>query len=166
MGAQSARIGDMLRKHVERAMKMLALEIDRNLRRVTPVDTGHARRNWVPSVGQPHAGEVDNNQAHAQGVSEVLAYKLASGEPIWVANATPYILSLNYGHSKQAPAAFVEFAIDQALLTVKSKGTQLDVDSMRAANARNAMQTLDRAGGYGAEGAGNLASAYSPFGDE
>lgn len=156
MGAQSARIGAALRNHVERAMKMLALEVDRQLRKLTPVDTGHARRNWVPSVGSPNTGEVEGDGAHAEGIARVLSYKLTEGS-IWVANAVPYIRALNYGHSKQAPVGFVEMAIDLALQAVQEKqsGTSVDLSSMRG-------ELRSQVGG---EAAGNVASAYSPFGD-
>lgn len=157
MGKQAAAIGDRLRKEVAGVCKMLALEIDKELRRATPVDTGHARRNWVPSVGQPFTSEVSDDSAHASGVSQVIAYQLAQGA-LWVANSVPYIRALNYGHSTQAPAGFVERAVDIAIQKVQSKvkSTAVDLTAFRASFA-------SAVGGAGAE---NLASAYSPFGDE
>jgi hypothetical protein len=130
---------------------MLALEIDKELRRSTPVDTGHARRNWVPSVGTPNTSIAADDTASAAGVAAVLAYKLESGS-LWVANVVPYIRSLNYGHSQQAPAGFVERAIDMAMAAVERKGG--DVTTMRK-------QFQDEVGG---SAAGNVAGAYSPFG--
>jgi len=150
MGQQSARIGAALRSTAQRVCIALALEIDRELRLATPVDTGHARRNWVPSVGQPHQGAVQDDSAHAQGIAAVLAYELASGA-LWVANAVPYIRALNYGHSQQAPAGFVERAIDLAMATVSRKFGHLT--EMRTAFRQEV-------GGMAAE---NIASAYSPF---
>lgn len=171
MGAHSARIKASLDRKIAAAAKALTLEIDKNLRRVTPVDTGHARANWVPSVGTPHSAEVEvtnktGSGEHAAGVSKVLAYKLGDG-PLFVSNNVPYIRRLNYGHSKQAPAGFIEFAVDQAIVKLRSKlGEYLDFDSVDAANRASATATLDRAGGFGAQGAENLASAYSPFGGD
>jgi hypothetical protein len=130
---------------------MLALEIDKELRRATPVDTGHARRNWVPSVGTPNTSIAADDTASAAGVAAVLAYKLESGS-LWVANVVPYIRSLNYGHSQQSPAGFVERAIDMAMAAVERKGG--DVTTMRK-------QFQDEVGG---NAAGNVAGAYSPFG--
>lgn len=156
MGKQAAAIGERLRKEVATAMKALALEIDKELRRNTPVDTGHARRNWVPSVVQPFAGVAADNTAHAIGVSEVLAYVLST-DPLWVANNVPYIRALNYGHSKQKPAGFVELAVDVAMQRVQAKfAGRIDLTEARS-RFRSAV---------GGEGAENLASAYSPFGDD
>jgi hypothetical protein len=133
---------------------MLALEIDKELRKATPVDTGHARRNWVPSVGEPHEGVVTSEAAHAAGVAAVVAYELASGS-LWVSNSVPYIRRLNYGHSQQAPAGFVERAIALALRAVETRTKDKGISAMRE-------QYESELGGAAAE---NLASAYSPFGD-
>jgi len=61
------------------------------LRRITPVDTGYARSRW-------------------KNKKNLL---LPGGEII---NDTPYINRLNAGHSKQAPALFIERALLAAKL--------------------------------------------------
>lgn len=157
MPSQAAAIGERLRREVANVCKMIALEIDKELRRTTPVDTGHARRNWVPSVGEPVRIEAKDDQAHADGVAAVLSYQLADGA-LWIANNVPYIRRLNYGHSSQAPVGFVEAAIDRALAKVagKIKSTAIDVTAMRAS-------FQSEVGGSAAE---NLASAYDPFGGD
>jgi hypothetical protein len=174
VGEQSRRVGEAIRKRIELAAKALVLEIDKNLRKATPVDTGHARANWVPAVGAPHRAQASavkvastiGSSEHAAGVQHVLAYKLEQGA-LFVSNNVPYIRSLNYGHSQQAPAGFIEFAVDQALQTLRADlAKHLDIDGMRSANTASAFATLDKVGGFGAQGAENLAEAYSPFGDD
>lgn len=160
MGAQSARIGDALRKRVTDVLKMLALEIDRQLRRNTPVDTGHAKRNWVPSVTEPNRVEVNDESAHAAGISQVLSYTLDHG-PLWVANCVPYIRALNYGHSKQRPAGFVELAIDTAFVVVRERLAAKGRSTEQLDQLHRAFQSS-----VGGDVADNLASAYSPFGDD
>lgn len=160
MGKQAAAIGARIRKHITSAAIMLALEIDKELRRNTPVDTGHAKRNWVPSVGEPNRVEVKDDSAHAQGVAEVLAYKLGDG-PLWVATMVGYVRFLNYGSSSQRAAGWIERAIDVAFVKVKAKlaragKTDFDIDSLHAEYRSE----------VGGEGAANLASAYSPFGGD
>jgi hypothetical protein len=157
MGAQAARIGEALRKEIEGVCKMLTLEIARELKRATPVDTGHARRNWIPSVGEPNAIEAQDDAAYKAGVAQVVAYTLSQGA-LWVANVVPYIKYLNYGSSTKAPAGFIEMSIDLALQTVERKytGKAIDVSAIRA----NVQSSL------GGDAAENLAGAYSPFGDE
>lgn len=156
MGVHSARIGAELRAHVTRAVKMLALEIDRQLRIATPVDTGNARWNWISSVGAPNSNEADGPGPHAAGIQAVLSYELASGA-LWIANCVPYIRRLNDGWSQQAPSGFVERAIDQALTAVRQKlaaqGSAVDFSELQS-SFRDAV---------GGEAAGNLAGAYSPL---
>ncbi len=157
MGRQSKAIGENLRKATERVVTSIVLDIDANLRRSparggTPVDTGHARANWVPSVGAAHAAVVQGNGAHEAGVGAVLAYKLGDGA-CWISNAVPYIQALNDGHSAQQPAGFIERAIDEALAKARQK----------FGNQRISIDTVEN---LGAELATNLAGAYSPFGGD
>lgn len=151
-GKQAKAIGNQLRAAAADIVKATILEIDANLREVTPVDTGHARANWVSSIGSPHSGE-DTGAAQAAGVVGVLAYKLEDG-PAWETNNVPYIAALNDGHSAQAPALFVEYAVDKAFATMQMKFGSRAIP-------------IEKFQSYvGAVGAANMASAYSPFGDD
>ncbi len=150
---QASGIGAQLRKQVAKAAKALILEIDSELRKSTPVDTGHARANWVPSVGQPHTGESQGDTAHSAGVGQVIGYQLEMG-PMFVSNGVSYIQNLNYGSSRKAPAMFVESAVDRALTKIEAKygagAVGFSRDEFRSE--------------VGAAGAENLASAYNPLG--
>lgn len=142
---------------IERAAKALILEINRELRKRgtgTPVDTGHARANWIPSVGQPNTTEAPGtSSAEAQaGAAVVASFKLGQGK-LFLSNVVPYIRRLNEGHSTQAPPLFVESCVIRAMATIKAK---LGVDFGIAAAASE----------VGSAGAENMASAYSPFGDD
>lgn len=124
----------------------LALNVDANLRESpplgTPVDTGWARANWVPSVGAPFTGKADQReptpaqlakrqQDQTQGGNAVLAWKPADGA-IFVTNNVPYIQPLNDGHSPQSPPGFVQKAIEVAIKETYSAGAS------KAARARRA----------------------------
>jgi hypothetical protein len=152
MGAQSERIGAQLRKEIETACKALVLEINRELRKATPVDTGNARAHWVPSVGSPFAGAADG-ASYQQGVATVLSFKLGDGV-LYVSNNVPYIRRLNEGHSRQAPALFIEAAVDRAFAKVEAKY-----------QGRIKLGRAQFVSAGGAESAQNLAEAYSPFAD-
>lgn len=109
---------------VERVVIALSLNVVANLVAApseggTPVDTGWARANWVPSVGQPFAGLAGSRNAvsfgeQAAGQAAVLGYRLSQGRA-FVVNGVPYILRLNDGHSPQADPGFIERAIDKAV---------------------------------------------------
>lgn len=114
---------------IEQIIKKLVLDIVANLQAApseggTPVLTGWARVNWVPNIGsaldttagtraQAEAGQLSG--ASAAGVAQVATeYKLARG-PIHITNNVPYILKLDAGSSKQAPAGFVRRGIIKAI---------------------------------------------------
>ena len=110
-----------LEQAVERVIKVLAVNITANLVERTPVDTGWAKSNWIPSVGEsvssPQGSKENVGQAaaaQAGGQARVLGYKLNNGN-VFIANNVPYISRLNDGHSNQAPAGFVQVEIEQGI---------------------------------------------------
>ena len=88
----------------------------------TPIDTGWASVNWWPHVGSAPtgndgpSGDPSTRQAgQAAGIAELASYSFRGGQTIWVSNNVPYIGPLNDGWSTQAPAGFVEDAIQRVL---------------------------------------------------
>lgn len=101
------------------AVRRITLRITDRLIRTTPVDTGWARANWVPSIGLPvtypegsKAGVTRASQQ--QGLARVVGYRIDQGA-VYISNNVPYIQRLNEGSSRQAPAMFVEAAIEQGV---------------------------------------------------
>ena len=118
---QRRRIKADLERAAERVIKVLAVNITANLVERTPVDTGWAKSNWIPSVGEsvsePQGSKENVGQAaaaQAGGQARVLGYKL-SKRNVFISNNVPYISLLNDGHSKQAPAGFVQVEIEQGI---------------------------------------------------
>ena len=118
------RLVAQLNQVIADQVRALALEVHANLVEATPVDTGWARANWIPVISDDNNSVIDAqgnigaaSGQQAAGVAEVLAYNLSQGK-IFVSNHVPYIENLNMGHSQQAPAGFVEAAIDKAIRTV------------------------------------------------
>ena len=94
-------------------LRAAALLILTNVSGSTPVDTGRARSNWLTAIGTPRrdtegpgGGSVD------KGRGTIAAAK--GGDTIFISNNLPYINSLNAGSSMQAPAEFIQAAIDSA----------------------------------------------------
>lgn len=91
-----------------------------NLRNDTPVKTGYASSNWVPSLGGIAVGPYGSKDsvdfsAQVAGLASIRAYRLTRTEPPIIINAVPYIGKLNAGSSVQAPPLFVEAAISNAI---------------------------------------------------
>lgn len=143
---------DRIKVEIERVVIHFVTEAIANLREETPVDTGHARANWIPSKG--HAfdsvdGEVKvagraikarglkkgdryttaSGSAQEEGLSAILTYKLADGDA-YIVNNVPYITgpgSLNDGHSDQAAPLFIESCIYKAMMVVAQEyGVEFD----------------------------------------
>lgn len=132
----------------------LALNVNANLRdsppRGTPIDTGWASANWVPSVGEPFddpavgavhrpsAAQVAARSAVSErGLNDLLAWRNEDG-PIFSTNNVPYIGALNDGHSGQSPRGFVQAAIEKAIRMTYSRAGSQGARNRRAAEARAA----------------------------
>lgn len=119
---------DDLGAYIGGEARKLTLQITANLIESTPVDTGHAKSNWVPSIDSPHEGVAGskggvNYGAQSAGIAAVMGYGFLSRlwrRKLFVTNNVPYIGKLNEGYSKQAPAMFVEQAIARAIHEVNS----------------------------------------------
>lgn len=126
----------------------LALNINANLRDSppggTPIDTGWASANWVPSVGKPYedAGiaavkEPTSAQVAArsrvadEGLNDVLSWRNEDGV-IFSTNNVRYIEALNAGHSAQSPRAFVQAAIEKAIRQTYSRAAAFGKRAARA----------------------------------
>lgn len=108
----------------ERVIRKITLDLTANLVETTPVDTGWARANWVPSIGFPRVGPATDSPTVAivppqvivqqAAMSGIFAYRLGQGS-VFVTNNVPYIVELNEGKSAQAPTGFVQAAIRKAV---------------------------------------------------
>ena len=107
-----------------KAMRMFTVEAYRQLTIATPVDTGRARWGWNCSIIQPDftipmaAPENQKNYYGLDAGRATTAFRadIVSGrETLYIANAVPYIVKLNEGWSKQAPARFFELAFENAV---------------------------------------------------
>ena len=110
----------VLREFTEKHVKVITLDVTANLIEDTPRDTSWARSNWVPAIGrsvdETNGSPLSVSTAAQQaGIAKVATgYTLSKGK-VFVSNNVPYILPLNDGHSKQAPAGFVQLAILRAV---------------------------------------------------
>lgn len=93
---------------LEKTVRAVALIVDSALVNTTPVDTGRARSNWLPSLNIPDVRIVEPGQK-PNIRNAILQYNIADN--ILITNNLPYIQKLNDGSSKQAPAGFVDAAL-------------------------------------------------------
>jgi len=122
---------------VDRIVRETALLCDRELVLTTPVDTGRARSNWQVSVGAaeteaiPAYSEGEGGSTGAANAQAALDQGRAAvagrgqGQTIFITNNLPYIGRLNDGYSAQAPAGFVQTAVQTAVEYVRNRARVL-----------------------------------------
>lgn len=124
-----------LNRFTEQVISRIGIETHANLVQApseggTPVDTGWARANWVPSLGksfegtagtveQAEQGRIDSGKAQRGLVALATRYRLRQG-PVFISNNVPYIGRLNDGSSTQAPKGFVQSGIQKTLSAVEA----------------------------------------------
>ncbi len=101
---------------LEKTVRGVTLVVDQTLAITTPVDTGRARANWLPSLNTPDVRIVEPGQKSSIDAT-LKAYKIT--DTILISNNLPYIQKLNNGSSKQAPAGFVDAALQVGKNAVK-----------------------------------------------
>ena len=113
---KSLSIADDIQDEINKEVRASSLNVLRLLVKATPVDTGRAKGNWFVSTGSPSRSESDSRKAStavSEGSSVIASAIRISYPTITVSNNLPYIEKLNNGHSDQAPAKFVELAIQR-----------------------------------------------------
>jgi hypothetical protein len=99
-------------KKAEMVVRASALSVGASLIQRTPVDTGRAKANWVPGIGQVNTkttGEI-NAETALKDINQALQ-TWKPGQTIWLCNSLPYIKRLEDGWSKQAPAGMVRLTV-------------------------------------------------------
>lgn len=93
----------------------------------TPVDTGRARGNWIVSIGSPvtlpNLKSLDKTGQATISRGQAVAERYASDslQSIYICNNLPYIQRLNEGWSAQAPAGYVQAAVQTAVAYLRTR---------------------------------------------
>lgn len=122
--------------NADRLVRRCALATDAAVVIATPVDTGRARANWQVEIGQAASGVIGdpNNKketfdksgqgAISEGRKVIETYK-GGGSSINLTNNLPYIERLNDGWSAQAPAGFVEKAVQVGINAIAAEAANI-----------------------------------------
>lgn len=101
------------------AQRKIILAVDQAVVLATPVDEGRARSNWITSLGKPSEQIINKESFDKSGGSAIqqcseISQKIKFGDDVFISNNLPYIGRLNDGYSKQAPAGYVQKAVQAA----------------------------------------------------
>lgn len=114
--------------------KWIALELYRRILQKTPVDKGTLRGSWTISVGNQDKTPANNQTSAQDGQSLTPAEQaqfaagiaamsdLKIGQIIWINNAMPYVLRIEFdGHSSvKAPTGMVQISINELKTWLKT----------------------------------------------
>lgn len=116
---KASQLNRVMKRAIQGVSRKLVLNVNRRLAENTPIDTGWARSNWIPSVDRPNEGVAGTREnvvldAATAGVSEIKGWDLFRGQA-FITNNVPYINDLNAGFSPQTPPGFVQESIESAI---------------------------------------------------
>lgn len=115
-----------LGREVEKVVRKAALRIDQVAVTTTPVDTGRARNNWILTISKPSSEanrtpDKSGAGAIAEAAGAVKGFKVGKGVlgSIHIANNVEYIVPLENGWSKKAPAGMMRAAVSAGVQYIR-----------------------------------------------
>lgn len=111
------RVRENIEKKVILVQKKIAFQLLGGIVDMCPVDTGRARGNWQVTLGAP-VSDFDWERKDKDGGPTKIAgnatiQSITTLGTIYLTNNLPYILALEKGHSRQAPAGMVQVTLDR-----------------------------------------------------
>lgn len=114
---KSMSILDDMQEEVNQEVRATSLNVLRLVVFATPVDSGAARGNWFVSPSSTANRSIDESRRAGEAISEgsqnVAKVEVIKYPTITISSNLPYIERLNNGWSDQAPAKFIELAIQK-----------------------------------------------------
>jgi len=105
---------EMTEKRTLIVFKKIAFDVSRAVIIRTPVDTGRARANWLPSINKfsdSVSDDRDKSGSSAISAAQAEASRVDIGDKFTLANNLPYIQKLENGSSDQAPAGMLSISV-------------------------------------------------------
>ena len=102
---------------IDDIMKALTIELQAELFKETPKDTGHARANWIARIGEAggtaHGSKSSPNESksRASAIAVAAKYTFRRYDQITISNHVDYIAELNAGYSPKAAPAFIQTSV-------------------------------------------------------
>lgn len=118
--------GALVEENAGKLLRKVALAVDSAVVLATPVDTGRARSNWQVEIGQPASGSIEplaagaGSTAASIDAAKAVIETAVPGDTIHITNNLDYIGRLNDGWSAQAPAGFVEEAVQNGVQRIRN----------------------------------------------
>lgn len=129
LARQMDRYADKVESNSDQMVRQVTRNLGPALGYSTPVLTSRARANWqaaintrptsilYPEPSTPPSPQSGAGMAVQSCYNAAMAYR--HGATVYVVNNVPYIRRLNGGSSSQAPAGFVQIAVNVAIRTIQ-----------------------------------------------
>ena len=114
LGEQLRQIAERNKVKLETVVRKTVLDMGSQMVRMSPVDTGRFRANWMYGAGAINtATTADTDQSGGVSAQRITAGVVGwkRGEAMFVTNSLPYAQRLETGWSKQAPTGMVRTTI-------------------------------------------------------
>ena len=111
-----AKFGQKAVDNAEKVVRKIGFDMHSRIVQRMPVDTGRAKANQQISINSLPSGSVlefdkSGNAAISKGGAVLANFKL--GDTIFLYNNIEYIIPLEFGYSKQAPAGMFRISFDE-----------------------------------------------------
>lgn len=111
-----AKFGQKAIDNGEKIIRKIGFDMHSRIVQRMPKDTGRATANQQISINSLPLGSVlefdkSGNATISKGVDALARFKL--GDTIFLYNNVEYIIPLEYGHSKQAPAGMFRISFEE-----------------------------------------------------
>lgn len=115
-----ASIVSRVNRRIDTQIRKSTIELFGSVIKMTPVDTGRAKGNWQCTIGTAASSEINRDDGSkkdslsgSKAYEEVVKTVPPAGNVVWLANNVPYIRSLEYGSSQQAPSGMVRVSLER-----------------------------------------------------
>ena len=128
----------------DRAIVSVCYQISEAIVMGTPVDTGRARGNWIPTVNNPSSAQLTiDDKTGAMALSKIGAVTMtAPGNVYYLVNNLPYIRTLEYGMYGTGPGATDKTAGTGYSIQAPQGMVRINVQNFQAA-IRKAVQDVN-----------------------
>jgi hypothetical protein len=139
-----AKFAQKTGQKLDRAIVSVCYQISEAIVMGTPVDTGRARGNWIPTVNNPAGSVLDvTDKAGTMALSKIGAVTMnAPGNVYYLVNNLPYIRVLEYGLYGTGPGATEKTASTGYSIQAPQGMVRINVQNFKAA-LRKAVQDVN-----------------------
>ena len=124
-----AKFASKVNTRMDVVVRKITFDLTSSIVLKTPVDTGLARSNWQVGIGsRPSGTQATLDKSGQSSITEAgqVTASLKAGGVCYIVNNLPYIMALEFGHSKQAAAGMARISVArfQAIADVAVRSVQ------------------------------------------